>query len=122
MTITSDGGIRVNIESFGRHLRPANLSPTTIKTYVEAAQLPARFLGERRARREDPPRARRSVHHGAARTLEADDGDEPLPRLSELLQVADRRRRDQRVADGEDEGATCPGRTAGGPARARAES
>jgi site-specific recombinase XerD len=45
-TITSDADIHVNIQSFARHLRAANLSPTTIKTYVEAASLLARFLAE----------------------------------------------------------------------------
>lgn len=45
--ITSDGDIEVNIASFERHLRAANLSPTTIKTYREAASLLARFLRDR---------------------------------------------------------------------------
>lgn len=45
--ITSDGDIEVNMASFGRHLRAANLSPTTIKTYTEAASLLARFLRDR---------------------------------------------------------------------------
>src|SRR5690606_25677277 len=44
--ITSDGDIAVNIASFGRHLRAANLSPATVRTYVEASELFATFLAD----------------------------------------------------------------------------
>jgi site-specific recombinase XerD len=39
--------VSVNIKSFERHLKPKNLSPRTIKTYMEACNLFARFLEDR---------------------------------------------------------------------------
>ena len=45
--LTTPDDIAVNIASFERHLRAANLSPTTIKTYTEGARLLARFLANK---------------------------------------------------------------------------
>jgi site-specific recombinase XerD len=50
--ITSDGDIEVNIASFRRHLKAANLSPSTVRTYTEAVELLARFLSSQGMPRE----------------------------------------------------------------------
>ena len=42
----SDGDLSVNVESFARHLRAENLSPRTLKTYIEAVGLFGRFLAD----------------------------------------------------------------------------
>lgn len=45
-SIKTEGDFLVNVTSFGRHLKAENLSPLTLKTYLEAATLFARFLAE----------------------------------------------------------------------------
>ena len=45
-TVT-EGDLGVNIESFRRHLEAENLSPRTVKSYLEAAGLFSRFLAVR---------------------------------------------------------------------------
>ena len=45
-TIT-EGDLGVNISSFRRHLGAENLSPRTVKSYLEAADLFSRFLADR---------------------------------------------------------------------------
>ena len=47
-----DGDLLVNIKSFARHLRAENLSPSTEKSYVEAANKLAGFLAEKGMPRE----------------------------------------------------------------------
>ena len=42
-----DGDLRVNIKSFARHLRAENLSPSTEKSYVEAANQLEVFLADK---------------------------------------------------------------------------
>lgn len=42
--LTAAGDLEANAASFGRHLRAANLSPATIKTYREAVDVFARYL------------------------------------------------------------------------------
>ncbi|HEX7948988.1 MAG TPA: phage integrase N-terminal SAM-like domain-containing protein [Candidatus Limnocylindrales bacterium] len=44
--LTAAGDLEANVAAFGRHLRAANLSPATIKTYREAADVLARYLGD----------------------------------------------------------------------------
>ncbi len=45
-TVT-EGDLAVNISSFRRHLEAENLSPRTVKSYLEAAGLFSRFLADR---------------------------------------------------------------------------
>lgn len=45
--ILTDGDLGSNVASFARHLRAANLSPKTHKTYLEGLALLARFLATR---------------------------------------------------------------------------
>jgi site-specific recombinase XerD len=44
--LTAAGDLEANAASFGRHLRAANLSPATIKTYREAVDVFAGYLAE----------------------------------------------------------------------------
>lgn len=45
--IIQQGDIAVNVASFARHMRAANLSPRTAHSYTEAVNLLARFLAEK---------------------------------------------------------------------------
>jgi site-specific recombinase XerD len=45
--IVTEGDIAVNVASFSRHVKAANLSPRTAHTYSEAVTLLARFLAEK---------------------------------------------------------------------------
>jgi hypothetical protein len=44
--LTPAGNLVTNAASFGRHLRAANLSPATIKTYRGAVDVFGRYLAE----------------------------------------------------------------------------
>ena len=45
--IVTDGDLAANVASYARHLRAANLSPTTQRAYLGALRLLATFLHER---------------------------------------------------------------------------
>lgn len=47
LVIVSDGDLGANVASYARHLRAANLSPKTQRTYLDALAQFARFLSDR---------------------------------------------------------------------------